>query len=312
MSNAELKLGFGLPVSGSWATRENVISIAGLAEDAGYESLWTFQRLLHPADADWGSMYRSVTDPLITLAYVAAITERARLGVAIVNAPYFSPILLAKQLTTLDELSSGRLDAGLGLGWAVEEFQASGVDFARRGARVEEFIRCLKVIWTEPEVSFHGEFYTIPAAIVDPKPVQKPHPPLLLGGDAEPALRRVGRLADGWISRSRQDLTKISRDIAIIKGAAEQAGRDPSRLRVVVRGVVELSDTTGDDASNRRPLHGTARQIKDDLSRLADQGVTEVFLDLNFVASVGDPKADPVASMQYGVKVLETFAPRAA
>ncbi|MGX7679316.1 TIGR03619 family F420-dependent LLM class oxidoreductase [Jatrophihabitans sp. DSM 45814] len=307
-----VKLGFGLPVSGSWATRENVVSIARRAEQGGYESLWTFQRLLHPATGDWGSMYRSVTDPLITLAYVAAITERPRLGVAILNAPYFSPILLAKQLTTLDELSNGRLDAGLGLGWAEEEFVASGVDFARRGDRIEEFIQCLTAIWTQPQVSFNGEFYQIPPSNVDPKPVQQPHPPILLGGDADRALKRVGRLADGWISRSRHDLTKIATDIEIIKTAARSAGRDPHDLRVIVRGVVNLveaASVAATGAADRRPLHGTAQQIKDDLSRLAEQGVTEVFLDLNFAPSIGDPQADPKASMQHAVKVLETFAP---
>jgi probable F420-dependent oxidoreductase len=306
------KLGFGLPVSGSWATRANVIEVARRAEAAGYESLWTFQRLLHPAEGDWGSMYRSVSDPLITLAYVAAITDRARLGVAILNAPFFSPILLAKQLTTLDELSGGRLDTGLGLGWAKEEFAASGVDFARRGARTEEFIGCLKALWTEPVVSFDGEFYHVPPALVDPKPVQRPHPPILLGGDAPRALERVGRLADGWISRSRHDLRKIADDIAVIKDAAERAGRDPDRLRFIVRGVVRLERGDLDDGADRQPLQGSARQVKADLVQLGEQGVTEVFLDLNFVPTIGDPAADPAESMKHAVHVLETFAPAGA
>ena len=131
-----------------------------------------------------------------------------------VNAPFFSPILLAKQLTTLDELSGGRLDAGLGLGWAEPEFLAAGVPFARRGARIEEFVRCLKAIWTGDVVDFDGEFYRLPAGPGRPAPVQQPHPPLLMGGGAERALRRVGRLADGWISASRHDLRRIGADIA--------------------------------------------------------------------------------------------------
>jgi probable F420-dependent oxidoreductase len=308
---SELKLGFGLPVSGSWATRDNLISIARQAEDAGYSSLWTFQRLLHPAEGDWGPMYHAVADPLITLAHVAALTERARLGVAIVNAPFFSPILLAKQLTTLDQLSSGRLDVGLGLGWAEEEFVASGVSFARRGPRTEEFIHCLKEIWTSDVVEFEGEFYRMPQSIVDPKPVQQPHPPLLLGGDAPRALTRVGRLADGWITRSRHDLTMIPSDLATIRAAATEAGRDPAALRVIVRGVLNLTDTSSDDATVRRPLHGTVQQVRDDLARLAEQGVTEVFLDLNFDPTIGSPAADAKSSVLRAVHVLETFAPNA-
>jgi probable F420-dependent oxidoreductase len=309
-----LQLGFGLPVSGSWAgtgnAAENVIAIAREAEQAGYHSLWTFQRLLHPVGATWGPMYESVTDPLITLSYVAAVTERARLGVAILNAPFFSPILLAKQLSTLDILSRGRLDTGLGLGWAPEEFAAAGVDFARRGARVEEFVRCLKAIWIEPEVSFEGEFYQVPAAFVEPKPVQSPHPPLLLGGDADPALRRIGRLADGWITRSRHDLTRLPADLAVITAAAVEAGRDASRLRVVVRGVLAVRETTADDQQGRRPLHGTVAEIKDDLSRLAEQGVTEVFIDPNFDPAIGNPQAAPAVALANARRLLEAFAPR--
>jgi probable F420-dependent oxidoreductase len=302
-------LGFGLPVSGTWANRSNMASIARRAENRGYGSLWTFQRLLHPAVGEWGPMYHAVQDPIVSLAYVAALTERARLGIAVLNAPFYSPILLAKQLATLDDVSGGRLDAGLGLGWADEEFVATGVPYGQRGARTEEFVRCLKAIWTESVVSFEGEFYRVPPSRVEPKPVQRPHPPILLGGGAERALRRVGEQADGWISRSRQDLTRIGTDVATIKSAAAAVGRDPDRLRVVVRGVVELLDTATDDAAGRRPLHGTEMQIRDDLSRLAEQGVTEVFWDLNFDPTVGSPDADAVASMRKAEHVLDTLAP---
>lgn len=305
------ELGFGLPVSGSWATRENLVTVAERAEQAGYTSLWTFQRLLHPAEGEWGPMYHEVGDPLITLAHVAALTSRPRLGVAIVNAPFYSPILLAKQLTTLDLVADGRLDAGLGQGWAAEEFTAAGVDMARRGARTEEFVECLKAIWGPNPVRFDGEFYSVPAAIVDPKPIQRPHPPLLLGGDAPRALDRVGRLADGWISRSKHDLTKIGDDIAAIRRSAEAAGRDPAVLRFVVRGVAMMSDTAPDDAANRKPLRGTAVQIRDDLARLAEQGVTEVFLDCNFDPSIAAPGLDPAQSMRQALALLDAFAPAA-
>lgn len=303
-----LRLGFGLPVSGSWARPANLVRIARLAEESGYDSLWTFQRLLHPAEGDWGPMYRAVQDPIVTLAHVAAVTERVRLGVAVVNAPFYSPILLAKQLTTLDELSGGRLDAGLGLGWAKEEFEAVGVDPGRRGARTEEFVACLKAIWTEPVASFDGEFYRLPAVRVDPRPVQRPHPPLLLGGGAERALRRVGRLADGWISASRHDLRGIGADIEVIRGAAREAGRDPSALRFIVRGVPSLTEQPA--GPDRRPLHGDAGQLREDFDRLADAGVTEVFLDLNFDPGIGSPDADPDASMRRAEHLLRTFAPR--
>src|SRR3954452_9265361 len=152
-----MQMGFGLPVSGSWATPPSIVEIARAAERLGYSSLWTFQRLLFPVANPIPMPYRSVHDPLILTAYAAAVTDTARLGVAIVNVPYYSPILLAKMLTSLDVVSGGRLDAGLGLGWNADEFAAVGAPMERRGARGEEFLRCLRAIWSEDPVEFLGE-----------------------------------------------------------------------------------------------------------------------------------------------------------
>jgi probable F420-dependent oxidoreductase len=304
-------LGFGLPVSGSWATPANMTGFARRAEDLGYASLWSFQRLLNPAGGDYGPMYRSVHDPLISLAYAAAVTRRVRLGTAVVNAPFSAPIVLAKQLISLDILSGGRLDVGLGLGWSPEEFQAVGVPYERRGARVAEFVDCLQRIFTQNPVEFSGEFYDLPPATVDPRPVQRPGPPLLLGGGAEPALRRAGRIAAGWISASRHDLTTIGAAVGTVKEAAAEAGRDAEALRFVVRGVVHLDDEQRTDEGTRRPLTGTEEQIRGDLGALGDAGITEVFLDLNFNPRVGSPDVDPAEAAAHAERVLETFAPAA-
>jgi probable F420-dependent oxidoreductase len=283
--------------------------VATRAEDLGFASVWAFQRLLHPVDEDWGAVYHAVADPVAALSYVAAVTERIRLGIAIVNLPFYAPIVLAKSLTTLDRLSHGRLDVGLGIGWARQEFEAAGVPMARRGARAEEFVACLTQIWTEPEVEFHGEFYDVPRSRVEPKPVQQPHPPLLMGATAEVALRRVGRIADGWVSSSRVDLTTIDTSIAVVRTAAEHAGRDPGALRFVVRGVVQLTD--GDGPADRRPLQGSAQQVSDDLLRLEDVGVTEVFLDLNWDPRSVSDGVDEAAAVANADRVLDAFAPRA-
>jgi probable F420-dependent oxidoreductase len=302
------RIGFGLPVSGSWATPANLVEIARRAEELGYHSVWTFQRLLHPADGDWGPTYRAVQDPLISLAYVAAVTERVRLGVAVVNAPFYAPIVLAKQLSTLDQVCAGRLDVGLGLGWAAEEFGAVGVPQQRRGDRLDEFVECLHAIWGPNPVRFDGSFYQVPPALVDPKPVQRPHPPVLLGGGADRALRRAGRLADGWISASRHDLRRIGTDIGLIKQAAEAAGRDPAELRFIVRAVIKLTGQP-DDRPERRPLHGSLSQVRGDLTDLYAQGVTEVFIDLNFDPNVGSPDADAGRALDYAHRTLRDFAP---
>src|SRR5436305_2739044 len=189
-----MKMGFGIPVSGSWATPANIVEISRAAERLGYDSLWSFQRTLYPADDSIPMPYRSVHDPIAISAYVAAVTDRVRIGLAIVNLPFYAPLVLAKMLTSVDVLSNGRLDAGLGLGWNADEFTAAGVPMERRGARAEDFIACLRAIWSPEEiVEHHGEFYDVPRGKVDPKPVQQPHPPLLLGAGADSALRRLGR-----------------------------------------------------------------------------------------------------------------------
>ena len=306
---AGLVLGLGLPVSGSWATPGNVAAVARRAEDLGYGSLWTFQRVAVPVDEDYGPQYRSVLDPVVALAFAAAVTTRARLGTAVVNAPFLAPAILAKQLASVDVLSGGRLDVGLGLGWSPHEFAVVGASAERRGARLTEYVACLRALWADDPVEFAGEFYSVPPARMLPKPVQRPAPPVLLGGSAEAALRRAGRIADGWISASRHDLGDITAAIATIRGAAEEAGRDPGAVRIVVRGVVALGDDGTSSDADRRPLSGSAERIRDDLGRLHEAGVTEVFLDLNFSPRVGSPDVDPMAAEAYAHEVLEAFAP---
>jgi probable F420-dependent oxidoreductase len=302
-----MDLGVAVPISGSWATTDNVVEIAELAESSGYHSLWTFQRLLAAVGDDGEPallpQYRSVLDPLSLLAYLAAITTRVRLGVAVLNLPFAAPIVTAKALTTIDRLSAGRLDVGLGTGWQPEEFAAVGVGMARRGARADDYLRCLYAIWDDEVTEHHGEFYDVPRSSVLPKPVQHPHPPVLMGGLSEPAMRRAGRLADGWISSSQADLSRIGESIELIRRAASDAGRDPDRLRFVCRGVVKVRD------GERAPLTGSIDEIRSDLADLASNGVSEVFLDLNFDPQVGSPDADPDASMALARRVVTELAP---
>lgn len=301
-----VQLGFGVPVAGAWATPANAVLVARRAEELGYSSLWTFQRLLSPLEGDTPSLepqYHAVHDPLATLAYLAGQTSSVRLGVAVVNAPYYSPVLLAKVLTTIDHLCDGRLDAGLGLGWLGPELAAAGAPAERRGPRTEDFIRCLRAVWTEDVVDYRGSFYEVPRSRVDPKPVQRPHPPVLLGGTAEPALRRAGRMASGWISSSRADLRRIGESVEVVRSAAAKAGRDPDALRFVCRGVVKVRK------GERAFLTGSYEEIREDLHHLAGQGVTETFVDLNFDPQISSPKADAGESLARAMEVLETLAP---
>ena len=278
-----MRIGFGLPVAGAWAQPETLAQFARRADDLGYDSLWAFQRLLVPADEEPAPVYRSVLDPLISLGFAAARTARIRLGVSIVNMPFVSPALLAKQAATIDVLSGGRLDLGLGAGWSPVEFTASGADPARRGARAEEYLAVLHALWADEVSEFHGEFYQIPPSRMAPKPLQQPGPPVLLGGVVPAALRRAGRLAAGWLSSSRANLAAIGEQAAIVRQAAEEAGRDPASVRVVCRGVIQAGALVGSTAAADRPrLALSYDQIREDTAWLETQGVTEVFYDLNW------------------------------
>lgn len=297
-----MQMGFGLPVSGGWATPANLRAIAQRAEQLGYATLWSFQRLFVAESQPLPPAYGSVLDPLVPLGFAAAVTERVRLGTAIVNMPYQAPVVLAKALASLDVLSDGRLVAGLGLGWSPEEFTAVGVPYERRGARAEEYLAALRALWGPDPVEHAGEFYTVPRASMLPKPVQQPGPPVLLGGSAPRALARAGRLADGWISSSRENPETIGESVEAVRAGAREAGRDPATLEFVCRGVIL-------DAPRTRPLTGSLDEIRSDLPALAAQGVTETFVDLNFDPTVGNPDVPPETAMRRAHEVLEALAP---
>ena len=296
-----MKIGFGAPVAGAWATPEYLAAFSERAEEAGYASLWTFQRLLVPEGSGMEPVYRSVLDPMVALGYMAAGTSRIRLGVAILNLPFVSPAYLAKQATTVDVLSGGRLDLGLGIGWMPEEFAATGASTARRGARTEEYLAVLRTLWADEVSSFDGEFYTIPAGRQDPRPVQRPGPPVLLGGMSRPAMERAGRLADGWITSSRADLSAIKEAAGVIQEAAAKAGREP--VRIICRGVVRA----GGDGT--KPLSGDYDKIRADTAWLAEQGVTELFYDLNWDPLIGSPDVAPEAAADRAAGILEALKP---
>jgi probable F420-dependent oxidoreductase len=298
-----VQIGFGVPVSGSWATPAGIREVATRAEELGYASLWSYQRTLYPVDASIPVVYRSVHDPLAVAGFLAGVTDRIRIGLAVVNLPFYAPLVLSKALTSLDVLSQGRLDVGLGLGWSADEFTAAGVPMEGRGARAEEFLAALRAVWGQDPVEHHGAHYDIPRAVVQPKPVQQP-PPVLLGGTAEPALRRAGRLADGWISASSFPAERMPHAVEVLREARTAAGRPWEGFRVVVRAVVRVRPQ-----DEGRAFSGTLEKVRRDLDTYASHGVTEVFLDLNFDEEIGNPDADASASLERAQAVLEAFAP---
>ncbi|MEU4624084.1 TIGR03619 family F420-dependent LLM class oxidoreductase [Actinoplanes sp. NPDC023801] len=297
-------ISFGCPVSGAWAQPETLTAIARQAEEYGYHGLWAFQRLLVGRGQDLAPVYHEVLDPIVALTWAAAATTRIRLGVSVINLPYVSPAYLAKQAGSLDRLSGGRFDLGLGTGWSEPEFEATGSDPNPRGPRTEEYLEALKALFSEGETEFTGRFYRVPPSRMAPSPVQPGGPPVLLGGTADAALRRAGRIAAGWVSSSRTTLPEIARGVRIVREAAESAGRDPASLRIVVRGVVRAGRR--DDTM---PLSGDWAQIRAGSERYAEAGVTELFYEPNWDPRIGGPDADPRAAAELGAEVLAGLAP---
>jgi probable F420-dependent oxidoreductase len=189
-----MRIGFALPNIGLVATPQAVITVAERAEQLGYNSLWTIERLLYPVkpqspypatpDGSLPEPYRHALDPLEALTFAAARTKKIALGTSVIDIPYYNPVMLARRLTTLDFLSDGRLRVGLGLGWSKDEMDAAAADMKQRGAMADEFLQVLKSIWTTNPVEFSGKFYKVPKSYIEPKPVQKPHPPIYLAAFA--------------------------------------------------------------------------------------------------------------------------------
>ncbi len=203
--------GCSVPSRGPMAGPENLRTLAQRAEDLGFDSVWVSDHVILPRAVDSFYPYAAdgvatftpdqpYYDPIATLNFLAGCTHRIRLGTHVLILPYRNPVVTAKMLATLDVLSNGRLILGVGVGWMEEEFQALDLDnFAQRGAVSNEYIRLFKELWTKEEPEFHGEFYNVSGAGFLPKPVQKPHPPIWVGGHTGPALRRAAELADGWM-----------------------------------------------------------------------------------------------------------------
>ncbi|MER7930615.1 TIGR03619 family F420-dependent LLM class oxidoreductase [Streptomyces sp. NPDC096057] len=255
-----MRLGFSLPTLGSAASEVNGIArFAAEAKKLGATSLWVSDRLLAAVDPIVGyqpgskavpAEFRVAADSLTALAIAATVTSEVRLGTHVMTGPWHAPALLARTLTTIDVASGGRLTAGFGTSWSPEEYQAAGVPFEERGTRLDELLDVLEAWWTANPVAHKGTYYTIPASHVQLKPVQRPRPPIYLGGFTPRALRRVGKRADGWMPiwlvPEVFPASQVTDGWSVVRREAEEAGRDPDKLGLVLR--VNVSPGTSIEA----------------------------------------------------------------
>lgn len=191
-----MKFGISLPNFGKYASTENILEIAVLAEDLGYDSLWVSDHIIIPDSHEgFGHVF---FDPLITLGFVAARTKNISLGTSVLILPYRNPVALAKMISTLDMLSGGRVIVGVGAGWMRDEFDALGIPYEKRGAITDEYIEVLKELWTRDKPSYKGKYISFSDIWFLPKSLQEPHPPIWVGGGSNRAIERAARCADGW------------------------------------------------------------------------------------------------------------------
>lgn len=275
-------LGFALPQFGRSA-HEDVARFASAAEQLGADSLWVGDRLLTPVHPSVGyagketipEEFRTGLDPFVTLTVAATVTKKARLGSSVFVAPWYPPAQLARQLTSLDVISGGRLLPGFGIGWSPEEFQAAGAPFRRRGAQLDELLDALDALWTTNPVAHQGQRWSIPESWVNLKPVQQPRPPVYLGAITPAGLKRVGARADGWLAavalpgRGHVELLNWQRQA--VDDAARAAGREPSSISTYVR--VNVAAGTPVD------------QVAETVALLADNGYPDCFVDLMYVVT---------------------------
>ncbi|MFF5406184.1 TIGR03619 family F420-dependent LLM class oxidoreductase [Streptomyces misionensis] len=284
------RLGLGLPQMRQYSIGKDVPGVARAAEDIGYDSLWVFERALFPEPAaqglygidglPWPDEYRSVAEPLVTLTLAAAATRRAELGTSVLIAPLHLPFQLAKALASLDAASGGRVLAGLGTGWSLDEYAAAGVrPFEERGAVLDEIIDVCRAVWGPDPVAHDGPLTKIAPAVVGPKPA-RPIPILLAAGNGRARRRLVDR-ADGWLPVST-GAERVAADWRRLRELAEERGRTEP-IRTVLR-VNTTRLPKPYEGADRRPFQGSVDQIVQDLVEHAAIGLDEILIDLQGTA----------------------------
>ncbi|MGW2422584.1 LLM class F420-dependent oxidoreductase [Streptomyces sp. NPDC001709] len=297
------RLGLSLPQMRQYSIGTDVPAVARAAERTGYDSLWVFERALFPEPATqglygvdglpWPDQYRNVADPLVTLTLAAAATERAELGSSVLVAPLHVPFQLAKALASLDAASGGRVMAGFGTGWSVDEYAASGVrPIAERGAVLDEIIEVCRAVWGPDPVVHDGRLTKIASAVVGPKPA-RPIPILLAAGNRR-AWRRLVDHADGWLPVG-MGAEQVAAQWRELRELAEERGRTEP-IRTVLRvNTVRLPKAY--EGADRRPFQGSVDQIVEDLVEHARIGLDEILVDLQGSARDARELADVAAEV---------------
>ncbi|MEZ4546850.1 MAG: LLM class F420-dependent oxidoreductase [Thermodesulfobacteriota bacterium] len=266
-----MKIGIALPIFGKYAGREEIMEAALAAEALGYDSIWVSDHVVVP---DSHNVFGDVFfDPLISLGFIASATSRIELGTSVIVLPYRNPLVLAKSVSSLDALSGGRVVLGVGSGWLKGEFDALGVDFARRGQMTDEYIEIMKELWTSDSPSHEGEYFSFTGIRFEPKPVRKPHPPVWVGGESRRSIERAVTHGDGWhpVGLGPGELAANAREVRSLLP-------DEKRESFVIslRRNVEINE--GREFGPEETLRGTLGKIRDGIEAYREAGVDHLIL----------------------------------
>jgi probable F420-dependent oxidoreductase len=270
-----MKYGIALPNFGKYADKDKILELASAAEELGYESLWVSDHVVIPGSHEgFGDTFY---DPFTTLTYIAAATNKIMLGTSVLILPYRNPVVLAKTVATLDTLSRGRVILGVGAGWLHDEFRALGVDYGERGAITDEYIEIIKTLWTGDSPEFTGKYFKFSDIKFLPKPEQKPHPPIWVGGGSAKAMERAVSQGDGWhpVGQTPRELRE---KVSYLKGLLDERNRDKSEFTISIRRILEITDKTGIDENET--LRGSVEKIARGIEEYMDAGVSHFVFHL--------------------------------
>jgi probable F420-dependent oxidoreductase len=282
---------FGLDVGtyGPLANSRTILHLARYAEEAGFGSLWLADHIAFPVSiasrypySSSGQFPTSPADPLLepvaTMAVLVGATRRVRIGTAALIMPYRNPLLLARMLVTLDQFSGGRIILGAGVGWLREEFEALGsFDFGRRGQVTDEYLQIFKAVCVGGPVTYRGKTYAFDPVFSSPGSVQRPHPPILIGGMSNAALRRVVRHGNGWLAVAA-DAERLKERIATLRQFAETAGRPFAQLSLAYKMFLGIGKARNSCMAAREPGTGSLEEIAADITELFGLGFDTIIV----------------------------------
>ena len=292
-----MKLGLCIPNNQGVEQVSSLLQLGVEAEQIGYDSVWVSEHLFHSSYVAKRLGNRPYHDPLTVLTGIACQTQRVRLGTSVLVLPWHHPVRLGKSIATLDQLSGGRVDLGVGVAVTEDEFENLGVDFVSRGRRTNDALAALRALWYQDVPEHDGEFYHFRGQRFSPKPLQDPLP-VHIGGGAPVALKRVARFGNGWHALGKSP-AEVAKDIESLRALLRVSERDPGSIHVSIRcGVRFVDDTWDTPVSDRRTATGTADEIHAMIDAYGQAGVDE------FVVDPGSPDLDVNRDVMQKVRSL--------